>query len=111
MTNAIGLVLLYLGILITATGVLGVYRFPDVYTRLNALAKVTTLGALLIHLASALLLPPGQGSKGVLTALVLLLTTPVVTQAIALTAHRMKVKSVLHRDDLARDTSQARRPG
>lgn len=101
MIPIIGLILLYLGVLITATGVLGIYRFPDVYTRLNALAKVTTVGALLIHLASALLLMTGHGAKGVLTALVLLLTTPVVTQAIALTAHRLKVPNVNQRDDLA----------
>lgn len=86
-----GVLALYLGIAITAAGVLGIYRFPDVYTRLNALAKVTTLGALLIHLASAALLPWGQGNKGILTALVLLLTTPVVTQTIAFVAHRLGV--------------------
>lgn len=101
MSAIIGLTCLFVGVLVTAIGVLGIYRLPDVYTRLNALAKVTTVGALLIHLASAILLLPNQGAKGVLTALVLLLTTPVVTQAIALTAHRMKVPNVNRRDDLA----------
>lgn len=100
-----GMLGLYLGIAITAAGVLGIYRFPDVYTRLNALAKVTTLGAMLIHLASAALLPWGQGSKGILTALVLLLTTPVVTQTIALVAHRLGTPDRNLRDELA-----ARRP-
>ncbi|MFP5501259.1 MAG: cation:proton antiporter [Candidatus Sericytochromatia bacterium] len=99
----IGLAGLYLGIVIAAAGVLGLYRFPDAYTRLNALAKVTTVGALLIHLSSAALLPFGQGAKGVLTALVLLLTTPVVTMAIALAAHRTGVPNITHTDDLARD--------
>ena len=103
MTTALGLIALYLGIAIAAAGVLGVYRFPDVYTRLNALAKVTTAGALLIHLGAAALLPWGQGGKGVLTAVVLLLTTPVVTQAIAWCAHRQGVRHVNRRDDYARD--------
>lgn len=112
MIALLGLIFLYLGVLITATGVLGIYRFPDVYTRLNALAKVTTLGALLIHLSSAMLLLTGHGAKGVLTAFVLLLTTPVVTQAIALTAHRLNVPDVNRRDDLAarRAASPAHEP-
>jgi multicomponent Na+:H+ antiporter subunit G len=101
MMTAIGLFGLYLGIAIAAVGVLGVYRFPDVYTRLNALAKVTTAGALLIHLSSAAMLPLGQGGKGVLTALVLLVTTPVVTQAIAWTAHWLRVPHANHRDEYA----------
>ena len=96
----LGLVGLYAGIAICAAGVLGIYRFPDIYTRLNALAKVTTMGALLVHLSSAALLPWGEGEKGVLTALVLLLTTPVVTQAIALTAHMLRTCNVNRKDEL-----------
>lgn len=96
----LGVLGLYAGIAICAAGVLGIYRFPDIYTRLNSLAKVTTLGALLVHLSSAALLPWGEGEKGVLTALVLLLTTPVVTQAIALTAHLLKTCNVNRKDEL-----------
>lgn len=100
MIALLGLGGLYVGIAICAAGVLGIYRFPDIYTRLNALAKVTTMGALLVHLSSAALLPRGAGGKGVLTALVLLLTTPVVTQAIALTAHILRTPHVNHTDEL-----------
>lgn len=96
----LGILGLYAGIAISAAGVLGIYRFPDIYTRLNALSKVTTMGALLVHLSSAALLPWGEGEKGVLTALVLLLTTPVVTQAIALTAHILKTCHVNRKDEL-----------
>ena len=96
----LSLAALYMGLLIAAVGVLGVYRFPDVYTRLNSLSKVTTVGAVLIHLSTAALLPLGQGSKGVLTALVLLLTTPVVSQVISWTAHRLRVPSANYMDEL-----------
>lgn len=99
----LGLAALYLGIAICAAGVLGIYRFPDVYTRINALAKVTTMGAMLVHLASAALMPWGEGEKGVLTAMVLLLTTPVVTQAIALTAHTLRTPDVNQQDELRRE--------
>lgn len=99
----LGVLGLYAGIAIAAAGVLGIYRFPDVYTRLNALGKVTTMGAVLVHLSSAALLPWGEGGKGVLTALVLLLTTPVVNQAIALTAHVLRTPHVNRRDELTHD--------
>jgi multicomponent Na+:H+ antiporter subunit G len=98
--EVLSLVALYLGLLIAAVGVLGVYRFPDVYTRLNSLSKVTTVGAVLIHVSTASLLPLGEGAKGVLTALVLLLTTPVVSQVISWTAHRLRVPSANHMDEL-----------
>lgn len=100
----LGLIGLYLGIAITAAGVLGIYRLPDTYTRLNALAKVTTTGAILVHVSSSLLLPT-PGAKGILTALVLLLTTPVATHAIARTAHRLQVPSINHVDDLDEATA------
>jgi multicomponent Na+:H+ antiporter subunit G len=100
MTTTVALIGLYLGIAIAMTGVLGIYRFPDTYTRLNSLAKVTTVGAVLIHLSAAGLLPAGQGGKGVLTALVLVLTTPVATFAIAVAAHRLRVPHVNASDDL-----------
>jgi multicomponent Na+:H+ antiporter subunit G len=109
MRGLLGLAALYLGLLITTVGVIGIYRFPDVYTRLNALAKVTTLGALLIHLSSAALLAAGHGTKGVLTAVVLLLTTPVVTHAIGLMAHTMKTANVNQRDEL-REAREGRQP-
>ena len=101
MMTAIGLLALYLGIVIATAGVVGIYRFPDVYTRLNALSKVTTVGAVLIHLSSAALLPWGEGGKGVLTAFVLLVTTPVVTQAIGWTAHWLNVPNINHHDEYA----------
>lgn len=107
MMTVIGLAALYVGITIATAGVVGIYRFPDVYTRLNALSKVTTVGALLIHLSSAALLPLGQGGKGVLTAFVLLVTTPVVTQAIGWAAHWLNVPNVNHRDEYARVSGQA----
>lgn len=110
MMAIVGIVALYVGLVITAVGVIGIYRFPDVYTRLNALAKVTTVGALLIHLASAALLATGHGAKGVLTALVLLLTTPVVTHAIGLMAHTMNAPNVNRRDEL-REAREGRQAG
>ncbi len=40
----LGSVLLYVGALFFLAGTVGLLRFPDVYTRLHALAKVDNLG-------------------------------------------------------------------
>ncbi len=92
--------ILALGIAVSAAGVAGVLRFPDIYTRLNAVAKVSTAGAVLVHLSLASLMPPGQGGKAILTAAMLLLTTPVVTHVIARMAHKMRAPDVNHVDEL-----------
>ncbi len=101
---------LFLGVTVSAVGVIGLYRFPDVYTRLNLLAKVTAVGALGIHLCAAWLMPRGEAGKGVLTAVVLLLTTPVVTQVIASAAHRLRVPDINRIDEL-RDREPPTPPG
>lgn len=40
-----------IGLIATGLGVVGILRFPDVYTRLHAETKMTTLGAIFICLA------------------------------------------------------------
>lgn len=99
-SEAFALLALITGLAISGAGVAGVFRFPDVYTRLNAVAKVSTAGAVLVHLSLGALMPAGQGGKALLTALMLLLTTPVVTQVISQMAHRMRVPDANHVDDL-----------
>ena len=41
-------VFLTIGILVNALGILGLIRFPDVYTRLHAATKTTTFGCIFI---------------------------------------------------------------
>ncbi|WFN34920.1 monovalent cation/H(+) antiporter subunit G [Methanogenium sp. S4BF] len=40
-----------IGLFVSGLGVVGILRFPDVYTRLHAETKMTTLGAIFICLA------------------------------------------------------------
>lgn len=47
-------VLLIIGVLLFAVGVIGVLRFPDFYTRLHAAGKCDTLGSILLILALAI---------------------------------------------------------
>ncbi len=49
--DTIIMVCLGIGLLFNALGVLGILRFPDVYTRLHAETKTTTFGTIFISLA------------------------------------------------------------
>ncbi len=44
-------ILLAVGIIFQIFGVLSLYRFPDVYTRLHGATKCTTFGSIFIYLA------------------------------------------------------------
>ena len=51
MTETILLVLLAIGVLFNALGIIGILRFPDVYTRLHADTKATTFGTIFTSLS------------------------------------------------------------
>ncbi|MEP7289372.1 MAG: monovalent cation/H(+) antiporter subunit G [Chloroflexota bacterium] len=98
--NVIGLILLWIGIIFSALGVLGLIRFPDVYCRLHASGKVSTLG-LCGLLLGAVFLMPTLTAKAVALAIFTVISSPISTHAIALAAYRLGVpmqRSV--RDDM-----------
>ena len=68
-------------------GGLGVLRMPDIYNRIQAGAKTTTLGTLLI-LSGAAFLHPDWTLKLLLIGLFLLFTNPLSSQVLARAAHR-----------------------
>ena len=77
-------VLFVLGSGLVLTGAIGVFRFPDFYTRLHAAGVTDTFGADLVLLAMAL--QAGNllvAVKLLLIFIFLLLTSPVSTHAIA----------------------------
>lgn len=64
-------------------GAVGVYRMPDVYCRMHALSKATTMGVAFILLALANELnTPGHVTKIWLAIFFLILTVPISTHAI-----------------------------
>ncbi len=91
------------GLLFNTLGVLGLLRFPDVYTRLHAATKSTTFGSIFTSLAVVIFAlwnfyqGVGEGylsfALHTLVAIVcLLLTNPVGAHAIARAAYRSGVK-------------------
>lgn len=93
MNETIGIILMVTGLAFDFFGCLGLVRFPDIYTRLQASAKCVTLGTCGILLG--LLTFKGftaTGVKALLCLLFIILTAPVSAHALARAAYRSGVK-------------------
>ena len=104
-----GTVIVVVGTLFLFLGSLGVYRLPDVYNRLQAGTKCTTLGAFLTVIGVGLM-NPGWLPKTLLIALFILLTNPISSHALGRAGQKSGVPlwegSVLDQSDDFKDTEQ-----
>lgn len=80
MTTA-GAIVTTVGTIFLFLGSLGVFRFPDVYNRLQGGTKCTTLGAFLTVVGVGMM-GPGWLWKALLIALFILLTNPISSHAL-----------------------------
>ncbi|MDZ4768471.1 MAG: monovalent cation/H(+) antiporter subunit G [Chloroflexota bacterium] len=87
MIEILGLVAVWFGVGFCVVGVIGIVRMPDVYCRLHASGKVSTVGLAGLALGAALIMP-SAALKLLALALFAVLTLPVSTHAIAAAAHR-----------------------
>jgi len=83
----IGNIFILIGTAFLCLGALGLVRMPDVYNRIQAGTKATTLGALSVLLGVAFHHPDWL-PKILLIALFILLTSPVASSTIARAANR-----------------------
>ena len=93
MNNMIGSALIIIGLIFDFFGCLGLIRFPDVYTRLQAAAKCVTLGT--CGILFGLFLFKGftaTGIKALLCMAFILLTAPVSAHALARGSYKSGVK-------------------
>ncbi|MGQ0717871.1 MAG: monovalent cation/H(+) antiporter subunit G [Pseudonocardiales bacterium] len=86
--NQLCAVLLITGATSCLLGALGLLRFPDLPSRLQAATKPQTLGLLLILLGTALRLDLDDAATLGLVALFQVLTAPVISQLIGRAAYR-----------------------
>ncbi len=91
MLTAIGWFLIYFGAFFLFLGALGIMRFPDVYNRLQAGTKCTTLGALSTSIGVGFL-HPAWLPKTFIIALFILLTNPISSHALGRASYRSGVK-------------------
>jgi len=93
-----------IGTLFSLTGVIGYIRFPDVYTRLHATAKVSVFGGVMLMVAAVLYTPLSFG-KGLVLICLLLVAGPVVSHSLASAAYRIKIPLTnSKRNDLTENT-------
>lgn len=85
--------LVLVGSFFIVVGTVGLLRFPNVYNRLHATSKATTLGVAGIALAAWVYFgPAGNGLKGLVTILFLFVTAPTGSHMISRAAQRMGVE-------------------
>ncbi len=93
MSETAALIIIGIGILFDLFGTIGLTRFPDFYTRIQAATKCVTLGTCLILLGVFVHqgLDPA-GIKAVLCMVFILVTSPTAAHALARGAYRGGIK-------------------
>jgi len=86
-----GYVLVGIGSLFLFLGALGIFRLPDVYTRMQAGTKATTLGALSLIIGVGLI-QPAYLSKTVIIAIFITISNPISSHALARGSHKAGAK-------------------
>ena len=106
MAQIIGAVLTLAGSLFLFLGALGLIRMPDLYNRMQAGTKTSTLGSILFLAGISIGFFETVGSgKIVLLIVFILFTNPISSHALARAAHcvRTKMSEKTVRDDLQTD--------
>ena len=91
MNQIIGYIVMGMGVAFLFLGALGVFRFPDVYNRLQAGTKCTTLGAFLSIIGTGII-EPAWFLKCLIIAISVLFTNPISAHALARASYKSGVK-------------------
>ena len=91
MNQIIGYIVMGMGVTFLFLGALGVFRFPDVYNRLQAGTKCTTLGAFLSIIGTGII-EPAWFLKCLIIAIFVLFTNPISAHALARASYKSGVK-------------------
>lgn len=81
-----GYIFIFFGVISFLLSAIGLVRMPDVYTRMHAGTKTTTMGMILVILG-AIFIEPSWALKLILLAIFILLTNPLSSSVIARAAH------------------------
>lgn len=90
--SAIGYILIIIGTIFLFLGSLGLIRMPDVYNRLQAGTKATTLGALSTIIGVGLV-EPNWFWKTLVIAVFIVLTNPIGSHTIARASRKSGIKT------------------
>ena len=91
--TALVVLLVCVGVFFLTVGTVGILRLPNVYNRMHATTKATTMGSSSIALATwVYYAPAGEGLPALVTVLFLFLTAPTGAHLISRSAERMGVE-------------------
>ena len=91
MMHLIGAIITLIGSIFLFLGSLGILRMPDVYTRMQAGTKATTLGSILFFVGIIFYGSEWAG-KLIILILFIIFTNPVSSHALARAAHSFGIK-------------------
>jgi multicomponent Na+:H+ antiporter subunit G len=93
MNSILGIVCIFVGLAFSLVGCIGVIRFPDIYTRLQAATKCITLGTCGVLVGTILCAGWGMiATKCAVCMLFILITSPTAAHALARGSHAFGVK-------------------
>jgi multicomponent Na+:H+ antiporter subunit G len=87
--SVVGELVLVVGAMLVLLAAIGVLRFPDLYSRMHAATKATTLGLLLVGIGALVEIDRGR-IKLVLAAALILVTAPVASHLVGRAAYRAR---------------------
>jgi multicomponent Na+:H+ antiporter subunit G len=93
-----GLFFIVIGSIFLFLGALGIYRMPDLYNRLQAGTKATTLGGMGLVLGVGLL-QPDWFVKAIMLIIFIALSNPISSHALARGAYKSGIKPFLKGGD------------
>ncbi|HXF61271.1 MAG TPA: monovalent cation/H(+) antiporter subunit G [Caldilineaceae bacterium] len=97
------LIIAGIGVLFTAVSAVGILRLPDVYARMHAAGKASTLGVSCILLAAGLYHGEDELFRMIVLIALFFVTGPIAVTTMARAAYRTSGDSplILHYDELA----------
>lgn len=93
MRDVFAIALCVLGLFVNLTGVVGILRMPDVYTRIQCSSKTITLGAIPLLIGLVVVEGPmtSYGSRALIVIGLLLLVNPAASHALGRAAYKTGV--------------------
>lgn len=92
--TTIGYILIVIGSIFLLLGALGIVRMPDLYNRIQAGTKATTLGAL-SSIIGVGLVNPDWFFKTLIIAIFIILTNPIASHSIARASYKNGIKPII----------------
>ena len=91
--DGVAIALATCGLLFSLSGVIGILRMPDLYTRVQCSSKTITMGALPVLVALVVSEGPlsAYGSRALIVALLLLVANPMASHALVRAAYKAEI--------------------